>query len=331
VLTPGLARVLPGSLTFGFQVVAFVSLWLTGAVAYAIGRRLGFGRAIALAGMFLFYSLGWAVKFNLHDFWLSDPPAFLFAALAILCLLDRRDLAFAGCLVVGVLAKESVIFVAPLAYTLRAAAPFDRRALIRAAGLAMPAILVLGAIRLAIPSYNADAAYRTSLPRAVQPATGKTPSYTLPKLLRSTLALRKHEWPQTAAKALSAFGLLPLLLPFAGGRRTLSLLARLSPFLILCFAQLLFAGNTQRVVVFAFPAVIAMAMSGASRLVEHGGIPAVGLLALAAAEFALALIWPTEWMPGLIPQAALVLALVALTLGLRRFGRPSTGSGRAMA
>jgi len=62
----------------------------------------------------LLLSLGYVLKFNPYDFWLTEPLAFLSVAAALLRVVLRLDIGFAICLAIGVLAKESVFFVVGL-------------------------------------------------------------------------------------------------------------------------------------------------------------------------------------------------------------------------
>jgi len=135
----------------GFQVVTFASLWLTGVALYAVCRHLSFSVRLSAYGVVLFFGLSYAVKFNVYDFWLTDPLAFLFTSLSILAALGRRRLLFAACLAAGVLVKESVIFVAPLYFSLNVRTRGDKRLLTESALLAVPAVLVLTAVRASSP------------------------------------------------------------------------------------------------------------------------------------------------------------------------------------
>ena len=295
----------------GFEVVTFASLWLTGVALYAVCRRLNFSVRLSAYGVVLFFGLSYAVKFNVYDFWLTDPLAFLFTSLGVLAALDRRRLLFAACLAAGVLAKESVIFVAPLYFSLNVRTRADKRLLVESALLAVPAVLLLTAVRVFIPALNADAAYVASLPRLVAADARSVPDYSLLHAFRTVMEYRTSHWTSTLAKAASAYGvLLPALLVF-GGRKARQLAVRFSPFLLLVLAQLAFAYNTQRLVVFAFPVVVACALCGVERLVTQGvpewllWVAPLGIVTLNAAS-------ATEISPSAIWQLILVAALTAL-------------------
>lgn len=335
---PALVRYLPVRPQTGYQAVALVSVSVTGVLVYLIARRWGFARWLSLLGLLLFFSFAYATKFNLKDFWLTDAPAFAFASGAVLAMQYRRRFVFAALLLLGVFAKESVIFVAPLAYTFTARRGIDGRAFARACLLGLPAVAALLALRLAIPAWNADPSYVAALPASVRSDIGNLPSYSLWFVARSTLAARSHVWLQTIGDTVSSFGLLPMVVPWFGldwsraGRtgRRLSLPGRgdlrevlvlFWPLLVLDVVQLVFAFNTQRLVVFAFLPVVLGCLVGVHVATQRWSVPA-GWFALAAAvavglEFA----QPAQSSPTTGLQVATfgaLLVLVAGTVALRR-------------
>lgn len=314
LLEPWMVQVSRLPAQVGFEVVTFASLWFTGVALYAVCRRLNFSLRLSAYGMVLFFGLSYAVKFNVYDFWLTDPLAFLFTSLSILAALDRRRLLFAVCLAAGVLAKESVIFVAPLYFSLNVRTRADKRLLVESALLAVPAVLALTAVRLFIPALNADAAYVASLPRLVAADARSVPDYSPLQVFRTVMVYRSSHWTSTLAEVVSAFGVLfPALLVF-GGRKARQLAVRFSPFLLLVLAQLVLASNTQRLVVLAFPAVVVFALCGVERLVTLGvpewllWIAPLGLVILNVAS-------ATEISPSAIWQLTLVATVTALGLG----------------
>jgi hypothetical protein len=317
LLEPGLVRASPFAPQVGFAIVAFTSLWLTGIVLYAVCRRLQFSARLSLYGVILFFGLGYAVKFNVFDFWLTDPLAFLFTALGVFAAIDRRRLLFAACLAVGVLAKESVIFVTPLYLSLNVRTRADKRLLLEGLLVSLPAVLVLVVVRVFIPAMNADPSYVASLPHLVAADTRSVPDYSPLVVFRTVMNDRLAHWTSTLAQAVSAFGvLIPALLVF-GGRKAQELAVRFSPFLVLVFVQLTFAFNTQRLVVLAFPAVIALTLCGVERLVAKGFSElllwgaALGTLLLNAAS-------TTEISPSAVWQVTLLAGIATAGLWVAR-------------
>jgi hypothetical protein len=314
---PWLALALPIGIKAGFQLVTSVCLIVTASLMYVVGRGFGFQRAEALAGVVLFLGLGYAVRFNLYDFWLPDATAFLFVALAVVLIQRRADPSLALCLAVGVAAKESVLLVVGLCYGLRADRPFDVQTAKRAALVALPALAVLAAIRLGIDPHNGDPGYLRSFPDVIWLNAKRLPSYSFSPVLSETLSARVTALAPTVTKALSAFGLLIGGLAVVGAATRRQLALRFAPFLALVFAQLLFAGDTQRLVVLAFPAVIVLALAGGVSLCRWAGVSTVWLLLAALAFLALSIAsGDHEWQPQPLVQATLVaIALVALWSG----------------
>lgn len=108
-------------------------------------------------------SLGWASKFTLHKFWLPDSLSFLFITLAIYSILVKNDNLFLVLLMLGVLVKESVIFVAPLYYTFNTKKLIDLQLIKKCILFTLPAIGTLTAVRFAIPAMNSDPSYLSTL------------------------------------------------------------------------------------------------------------------------------------------------------------------------
>jgi hypothetical protein len=121
----------------------------------------------------------------------------------------------------------------------------------------------------------------------------------------------------TVSKALSAFGLLIGGLAVVGAATRRQFALRLATFLALVSAQLLFAGDTQRLVVLAFPAVIVLALAGGVGLCRWAGVSTAWLLPVALAFLALSVAsGDHEWQPQPLVQATLVaIALAALGIG----------------
>jgi hypothetical protein len=235
LLGPAFARLFPGSVTVGFQLLAVGALSLTALAMFLVVRRLGFDRRLAIIGVVLFLSLGYAVKFNLYDFWLTDPLAFFFVAAALLCVVLRFDIGFAICLAIGVLSKESVFFVVGLHYGLRAKRPVDPHAALNTLLLALPAIAVLIGVRTAIPSWNGRPSYLASLPLPIRRNARTVPSYNAVDVLRATV--ERQDWGRALFDALTTFGITVGLLVVLGARAAQGLALRFAPFLVLVLSH----------------------------------------------------------------------------------------------
>ncbi len=262
---PWLVKALPATPEIAFFTIAFVSLWLIGPGLYILMRSLGHSVSLSFLSIPLFYSLWHAVGFNLYDFWLSDPAAFLLVVLIFIAAAERRAIAFATLLTFGILVKESVIFTVPLWYTLGARRPVERNLALQTALYTLPAMVALLVIRALIPPLNGDVAYLSTLPEYVRGNPNIDHPYRYFATLQSVLvrrAMRNTPVELLYRITLGAFGL-PLLLTLFAEREWW---LRFAPFLALVLAQLLFAYDTERLVVLAFPAVIALELSGFKRL-----------------------------------------------------------------
>jgi len=316
LLGPAIAGALPVPTASAFQILTFGGLLVAAVATYATARVLGFGTMLSAVGVLLFLSLGYAVKFNVFDFWLADPFAFAFVAVGFLLILLRQDFAFAICLAVGVLAKESVIFTVALYYGFRAQRPIDPRVALRTVAVALPALAVLVGVRLAIPAQNGDGAYLATLPGSIRSNARTVPSYDLVALLRQTIA--KRDWFDTTIRTVSAFGVTVGLLALVGAATARQLLVRAAPYLALVLMQLLFALNTQRLVVLAFPVVILLALEGIRWLTDAKGMLSLPFVALAFTAYALGLLSLREWEPNAIAQAAVFAGFVGWAVITRR-------------
>jgi len=116
-------------------------------------------------------------------------------------------------------------------------------------------------------------------------------------------------------------GLLPLLsLASKEGRR---MAVRLLPFVLLVYSQLLFAQDTERLLVFAFPAVAILLALGLKVLAKVAWVREVYLVPLPLVMLAANLLNPGGAYDAYLDLQALLLALylVAVFVAGRLFGR----------
>jgi hypothetical protein len=311
VLAPAVVWASPFGVRTGFEVLTFTAIWIAGVAVWFACERLRFRPALAAAGMLLYFSLGYATKWLLFDFWLTDPLEILLVVVAVLLARSGRDVAFTVCLVVGVLAKESVIFAAPLFYTLPAHRPWDRRLALRAVAVTIPAVATLVALHLGIHQMNNDPAYLRTLPAPIRHEAIR--HYTYGAVLHDTVFRRFHHLGRTLAGAVGAFGLLVPLLALVGLRRpeARSFALRILPFLVLGYVQLLFAYNTERLLVPGLAVVIPLAVWGVRELLELGA-ETWAVLALPGVFFAMQLVGTHEWEPIWPIQLAVIVAFAPI-------------------
>ena len=95
-----------------------------------------------------------------------------------------RPRAFAACLAVAVLAKESALVAAPLYYMLNTRRPLDARLAMRSFLAVVPALVLMVALRLVVESRNGDAAYMAAMPEIIRRFPDLYPPYDYRDLAR---------------------------------------------------------------------------------------------------------------------------------------------------
>lgn len=317
VLQPMLVRALPFDVETGFRLVTSLCLWLTGIALYYLIKSFGFSGSMALVGVLLFYSFGWGAGFLLFYFWMSDGMVFLLLTLAILCARKDKAALFMCIVAVGAGVKESMLLALPLYYTLNARSLLDWKLAAKSLLLALPAVAVLLLIRLSVPITNnydlvawlsyflsARADGRVNLALVLLPGVRPT--------LPGAFVLAN----------IATFGV-ALLLPFLAPKRNLGLLIRFLLFLLMVNGQLLIAEATERLIIYAFPAVILMSLNGLESIAIRFRLGTAALLPLPVAWFIVTLSgrdwqWTFLNWQGLALAAWLVgLVLVASARSLR--------------
>ena len=327
--TPILAHLLPFTPETSFSVISFLSLWLAGIAFYAIARRLSFPYWAALSGALLYYTQGWFVRADLYNIWKPDPAAVCVSLFAVLCILRRNNWAYALMLAVGVLFKESVLFVAPLYYSLNTDRPWNPRLALRTVELAIPAMLVLVTLRALIPMRNDDPAYIVQLPELLSQVQLGTSAYGaawswhnigLPRLRALSLQ-------DIFSATVGVFGLVAVVLPLLSFRRSLSLLVRWFPFLFFVGLQVFFATNAQRLLATGFPVVLLASLGGAEAVIRRFRVHWASFAAFCLALVGVSLL--RTWIVVVpVPYQALLLAsyLLSCTTWYVAFRRSRTSS-----
>lgn len=264
ILNPLLAKFLPFSIELNFRLINFIALWGTSLFMFLILTRLGFSKILSLFGSLLFISIGWAVSHNFYNFWLTDSLAFLFITAGLWAILAKKDLLFLIILFAGVAAKESVIFIAPLYYTLNVKRIFDRSLLIKTVLLTLPALSVLIALRILLPSLNGNEAYVSSLPLLQREAH----LYTFDYIIQNIALKRLHDFSfsEFIIYTTGTFGITLIFLPLLFIRRNFKTFLQFLPLIFMSGLSLAFAVNTERLLVTAFPVFIIMAAGSIKEL-----------------------------------------------------------------
>ncbi len=147
---PLLVHVLPFDHTVSFTGLALLAAGGAAAFAYLLMRQLGGDRRVALAlALLLSVSPPFLIVVLRHGR-NTDIATVFFMMAATYFAVRRERLWLALTLALGVVVREAVLFVAPLAYALWAVRPLDRRAARDALAAAAPAIAIYLAIRLGV-------------------------------------------------------------------------------------------------------------------------------------------------------------------------------------
>jgi hypothetical protein len=219
---------------------------------------------------------------------------------------------------IGVLAKESVLFVVPLAYTWHARRLLDWPSARTAALVATPALLVFIALLALISVGNDDPDYVASLPPEISRFPEIVASYTYPDRFRD-IAIdqrwRGREWDDANRYLVEPCGLAIVLLALGGAITDWRRAVRIAPFIALVYAQLLFATDTQRLLVLAFPALALLFLPFFELACRRWRISQLAWPALAAALFLLGLRdgnrFPSSSSEQLLVLVALLVCAVA--------------------
>jgi hypothetical protein len=141
---------LPFGHTFSFTALALLAAGGAAAFAYLLMRQLGGERRVAAAlALLMCVSPPFLIVMLRHG---RNPDiATVFFMMAASYFAVRRERwRLAATLALGVVVREAVLFVIPLAYALWAVRPLDRRAALDSLAVAAPAVAVYAAIRLGI-------------------------------------------------------------------------------------------------------------------------------------------------------------------------------------
>lgn len=293
ILVPLLAGIMPFGLEYNFLILSFIGIAATGVTVYYLVKATGSSKMFAFIGLLLFFSFGWAVEMVMYDFWLPDAMSFLFITLGIYFAYTKNDMGFLLSLAVGVLVKESVIFVAPLYYTLNTKRIVNTKLMARTVMLTGLAIAILISLRFMIPATNDYSYYSRFREVGLQ---------RLNSISLSTL----KDW------SAGTYGELALLLPLFSLKKNVRHFLRFTPFFLLIYSQLFFAVNTQRLLVIGFPAIILLSLNGLQYLQRAMNVHPNVFLPLSLLMYAVNLIYRSFSSPFGIQAIIFVLYLALL-------------------
>jgi hypothetical protein len=181
-------------------------------------------------------------------------------------------------------------------------------------------------LRIAIlPARNDDLLYLNSLPFYLTQVQNGSADYNYLALLKTVAMSRLTDFSlaKLADYSFYPFGALLCLLPFFSIRRNLKWLAIFWPFLLLVYAQLLFAVSTLSLLFLALPVLVILAVTGLEVISQRFSVHPLILLCLPAATFLLNLIKPEDnadfkWL-GVVLVAWIGLVFILNRLPNRSF------------
>jgi hypothetical protein len=268
ILSPFIVHTLPLSATIGFHTLTMAALIGAGALLFQLLRTLGFAAGAATGGVALFGSLYWLVEWPQMDYALVDPVSFFLAALFLLVLYrGGAPLTVGAIATLAVLNKEVGLILLPagLIYLRRT------RRLTKSGSLALVGAPIAAAVlvRLLVPSdssYHPVAALQDALSQRYDTWWGA---------LRD---VNRYFFPTWG----------PMLLVLAAQPQSLLRFTRAFPELVMIYLlvhlQLLVATDTQRVLVFAYVAVIPAILFALREGLRRDRLVIVMALALAVAQ-----------------------------------------------
>jgi hypothetical protein len=159
LLVPALVSILPLPAEWGFLLLTYISLAVTGVLLFSIVRGLAVDVRYAWIALLAYASMVFVLRINVIEFIAVDAPAFMFMTVAVWAILRKKNGIFVLAAVLGVLVKEIVLVVLPLYVTLTMVYGGKREALMvvlrRSVLLALPAVFVFIAMRLLVaPEQN---------------------------------------------------------------------------------------------------------------------------------------------------------------------------------
>jgi hypothetical protein len=270
LLHPWMVGTLPARfLVRGFEGVCFGFLAITGGLLFVFLRRLGHSELASVAGVAAF-ALSPPVAEAVRVPFLGEPVALATQLAFVAALESGAGVGVLGLLLaVAAFAKESVLLLVPAVFLVRRAREGTRRAIASALLAGLPAAAIMLVLRFVWTPY-------VHIP---------TPALDL-ELLRSAVQVLRQTWAPTASALLLA-GILPLAVLGALRRRARPYLARYGYLAAVMIAVSLtawvnipspravplFSANTLRVLIYALPFLIPLALIALDRVWPNLGQP----------------------------------------------------------
>ena len=149
---PTLVHVLPFDHASSFKALAWLFSAGCGALTYVLLRRFEVGKPLAGAIGVAFAVCPTLFVVSLRQGANTDPESVFVMLAGAIAIVDRRRLAFAAIVLIGVFVRESTLFLIPLAYAVWAERVWDPATLRGVLAASLPGVLAYAALRLAIPT-----------------------------------------------------------------------------------------------------------------------------------------------------------------------------------
>lgn len=260
IINPLIAYILPFNILVNFFVISFLSLWATALLIYYLLKQLDFSFSLSFCGMFLYLTLGWATKQNLHNFWLTDGLAFFVFTLGILLIYKRNTIGFLLLVTIGVLVKEFILLLLLLYYFINTTKLIDKDLFWRTLLLSILPILIFFFIRILIPDMSEQSSYLQTLPNILSPTSFYQLYYDIDafgeamKFNTSIVEIVKN--------VVGTFGVILVSFSLLLFMYDSKLVIKFSPIILFSLLIVFFPIiNTQRVMIFSFPLLIILTMS----------------------------------------------------------------------
>jgi hypothetical protein len=239
---PTLVHVMPFSDETSFSLLAWLSTAACGTLSYVLLRRFDVRKSVAAGIAFAFALCPTLFVVSLRQGANVDPESVLVMLAGTLAIVARRRATFAVILLVGVLVRESALFLIPFAYAVWAERLWDPRALRQLAPVALPAVLAYGAMRALIPTVAREQVlgYDSLLGGRVD-----------------VLRAAAHDPQYPLRRVALAFGPLWLAAPFA--LRDLKFARQGLVLIACCLVSMTFALDWGRIILLAAPVVLVAA------------------------------------------------------------------------
>jgi hypothetical protein len=270
LLVPTLVYLSPAGNGFDFSVLAWVSSAACGTVAYVLMRRFEVVPWLAAALALGLVLCPQMLVASLRQGRNVDPETVLVMLAGGLAVADRRPLALGVIVFLGVMVRESALFLVPFAYAYWAEGLIDRRAAVQVLGAALPAVVFYAVLRGVIPTVGG---YESGLQARIDVIVGMLEGEPLTELRRIAIA----------------FGPLWLAAPFA--LRDLRYARAGLVLIACCLVSFTFAGDWARVLLLAAPVIY---VSAGHVLSSRRRLAIAAVVVFAAIEITYAVYMHTE-------------------------------------